>query len=77
LNLVAAMEAELTSVREEMGKQLEMSEMLLETEKQKLLQELSRGKTEALKLMEEDMDHRLEELKSEKDAHWEGILRKK
>ena len=40
-------------------------------------QELSRGKTEALKLMDEDMDHRVEQVKKEKDAHWEAVLTKK
>lgn len=42
-----------------------------------MIQELSRGKTEALKLMDEDMDHRLEELKQEKDIYWEGVLKKR
>lgn len=37
-------------------------------------QELSRGKTEALKLMDEDMDLRVEEVKREKDAQWEAVL---
>ena len=119
--LVSALEAEVVNMKEEMTKQLQEAEMVLEAEKQKLLkvrlsaempfdqkfwsngwsngisdyqynlyhilycfahtiaiiQELSRGKTEALKLMDEDMDLRLEELKREKDTHWEAILAKK
>ena len=39
--------------------------------------ELSRGKTEALKLMDEDMDHRLDDLKKEKDNHWQSVLQEK
>merc|ERR1712071_369724 len=38
-------------------------------------QELSRGKTEALKLMDEDMDIRLEELRKEKDAEIDTLLK--
>lgn len=41
------------------------------------IQELSRGKTEALKLMDEDMGIRLEELRKEKDAQMEVLLQKK
>lgn len=71
------MEGEIHNLKEESTRQLQEAEMILEAEKQKLLKELSRGKTEALKLMDEDMDQRLQDVKKEKDAHWEAVLNKR
>ena len=71
------MESEIRNLKEESTKQLQEAEMVLEAEKQKLLKELSRGKTEALKLMDEDMDQRLQDVKKEKDAYWEALLNKR
>lgn len=77
LCIVALMETETRNLKDESARQLQEAEMILEAEKQKLLKELSRGKTEALKLMDEDMGQRLEEVKKEKDAYWEGVLNRR
>lgn len=76
-NKVTQMETEIETIKGQTAKQLEETETIIEMEKQKLLKELSRGKTEALKLMEEDMTQRLENLKQERDAHWEAIMQKR
>ncbi|XP_046463480.1 golgin subfamily A member 4-like isoform X2 [Daphnia pulex] len=76
-NKVTLLETEMDKIKEQTSKQLQDAEAVLEVEKQKLLKELSRGKTEALKLMDEDMGHRLEDSKKERDAHWEAVLQKK